>query len=407
MKKLFTIIGALMIALTLVNFQCNIVDPPPGNPPGYQFDIPWPSLADSPWPMNHHDPQSTGRSKYIGPQNGIVQWQFEGDYNQAGISLGNDSTIYFAETGGIYSLDLLGNVIWNYKIDAQIIMTPLIANDGTIYFASFSTNDSLIALNGNGSVRWRIDLGKAIGPNMLNIDLNGNIYVVASTSLFCVSKNGEILWELVDQRINSAGNGISFSPDGKVLYIPGISVSVLAININQQVINWTFGNETLSSPPTIDNDGNLYFIPLSNTNTDSTAKLYCITSNGSLKWKYEFTYPPLTGLNLKSPAIDREGNIYFATDTLYSISYEGNLNWSKMLKSICDSPVICDINSNIYVATQGGLEKKVYLYGFDSLGNELWNLEFMARQVGPCPAITKEGGLIYTSWRGFNLFYVF
>jgi len=357
--------------------------------------------------MNHHDPQSTGRSKYIGPQNGIVQWQFEGDYNQAGISLGNDSTIYFAETGGIYSLDLLGNVIWNYKIDAQIIMTPLIANDGTIYFASFSTNDSLIALNGNGSVRWRIDLGKAIGPNMLNIDLNGNIYVVASTSLFCVSKNGEILWELVDQRINSAGNGISFSPDGKVLYIPGISVSVLAININQQVINWTFGNETLSSPPTIDNDGNLYFIPLSNTNTDSTAKLYCITSNGSLKWKYEFTYPPLTGLNLKSPAIDREGNIYFATDTLYSISYEGNLNWSKMLKSICDSPVICDINSNIYVATQGGLEKKVYLYGFDSLGNELWNLEFMARQVGPCPAITKEGGLIYTSWRGFNLFYVF
>jgi len=40
MKKLFTIIGALMIALTLVNFQCNdnIVDPPPGNPPGYQED---------------------------------------------------------------------------------------------------------------------------------------------------------------------------------------------------------------------------------------------------------------------------------------------------------------------------------------------------------------------------------
>ena len=36
-------------------------------PPGYQQDIPWPSLADSPWPINHGDPQSTGRSKYPGP----------------------------------------------------------------------------------------------------------------------------------------------------------------------------------------------------------------------------------------------------------------------------------------------------------------------------------------------------
>ena len=32
-----------------------------------QVDIPWPSLADTPWPMFHHDPQSTGRSKYAGP----------------------------------------------------------------------------------------------------------------------------------------------------------------------------------------------------------------------------------------------------------------------------------------------------------------------------------------------------
>ena len=30
-------------------------------PPGYQEDIPWPSLADSPWPMFYGNPQNNGR----------------------------------------------------------------------------------------------------------------------------------------------------------------------------------------------------------------------------------------------------------------------------------------------------------------------------------------------------------
>ena len=29
-----------------------------------QVDIPWPTLADSPWSMIAHDPQITGRSPY-------------------------------------------------------------------------------------------------------------------------------------------------------------------------------------------------------------------------------------------------------------------------------------------------------------------------------------------------------
>lgn len=32
-----------------------------------QVDIPWQTLADSPWPMIKHDPQLTGRSPYKGP----------------------------------------------------------------------------------------------------------------------------------------------------------------------------------------------------------------------------------------------------------------------------------------------------------------------------------------------------
>ncbi len=356
--------------------------------------------------MNHHDPQSTGRSKYLGPQAGNVQWQFPGNYIQAATTMGNDSIIYFAETGGLYSLNLMGEVKWNYSIDAQIIVSPLIDKNGTIYFASYSTNTFLIALNPDSSLKWQIDLGKYINEFMLNIDLDGQLYVVAEKSLFCISPNGQILWNIDDQRIHGGGNGISFSPDGKTLFIPGNSVSVLAVDINSKTIEWTFGDRTLSSPPTVDCSGNVYFVPLSNANTDSISYLYSINSIGTLNWKYQFIYPPFTGLILKAPTIDKFGNIYFATDTLYSVSYDGKLNWSKPLRGICDCPLVSDINSNVYVATQSGIEGKVFLYCFESSGNVKWNLEFNEQQVGPSPAITKEGGILFCPWRGFNMYYV-
>ncbi len=39
-----------------------------------QVDIPWTTLADSPWPMVKHDPQFTGRSPYKGPQTPNIIW---------------------------------------------------------------------------------------------------------------------------------------------------------------------------------------------------------------------------------------------------------------------------------------------------------------------------------------------
>ncbi len=39
---------------------------------GYQKDIDWPTLADSPWPIFQPDPQGTGRSRFSGPKCGII-----------------------------------------------------------------------------------------------------------------------------------------------------------------------------------------------------------------------------------------------------------------------------------------------------------------------------------------------
>jgi len=376
----------------------------PPKPYGYQEDIYWPSLADSPWPMNHHDPQNTGRGTYIGPQEGIINWKFNGLYIEAAPVMASDSILYFTETGAIHSLNINSKLNWTYNTNSQLIMTPLISKDGTVYFASFAQNSFLIALFSDSTEKWKIDFGKFINPFMINMDKEGNIYVVAEKTLFCVSPSNQIIWSIEDIRINEGGNGISFSPDGETLYIPGISVSVLAVDISTHTIKWEFGDKTLSAPPSIDNSGNLYFVPLSNTDIDSLAFLFSINDEGSQNWKYPFIYQPLTGLNLKSPTIDLYGNIYFATDTLYSLKYNGGINWVKPLVGICDCPLVCDLNSNVYVATQSGKEGKIFVYCFDFGGNEKWSIGITEQQVGLSPALTKAGEMLFCAWRGLNLY---
>jgi len=59
-------------------------------------------LADSPWPAFLHDPQHTGRSPFVGPQEGNVQWKFItlGDVSSSP-AIGMDCTIYVADAFSI------------------------------------------------------------------------------------------------------------------------------------------------------------------------------------------------------------------------------------------------------------------------------------------------------------------
>ena len=59
MKKLFLLI---LIFFSFIKAQ-------------QQQHIPWPSLADSPWPVLRGDMQATGRSKFVGPSTNNFIWR--------------------------------------------------------------------------------------------------------------------------------------------------------------------------------------------------------------------------------------------------------------------------------------------------------------------------------------------
>lgn len=369
-------------------------------PTGYQEDIPWPSLADSPWPMHHGNPQSTGRSKEMGPNLGIIDWSLEPYDLETGISIGPDSTIYFVY-GKLFALAPDGTEKWGLDLSrfAFSVSTPIIASDGTIYTTAQS---KLIAISPDKTIKWEYVANSYIGW-MINIGIDGILYILdRNSTLYAISPSGALIWQYSDTRfiVNDA-SGISFSPDGNTLYIPGITTSVVAFNIQSQSVEWIFGETKMYNSPVIDSDGNIYILPIYDDRGTEKGQFFSLNKNGEVRWVFEFNYE-YSLFHSNTPTIDKMGNIYFATDTLYSLDYFGNLNWKTGLDGFSDCPLVCDVNSNIYVGTMSS-GHFIAIYKFDSNGNINWQINDAQAQVGGSPAIGFSS-LYFPTWRSTKIY---
>jgi len=155
MKKILILISVL---LTGLNYSQQ------------QHHIPWPSLADSPWPNTRGDAQATGRSKYIGPRTPNVVWRKDmtlGILYGPVIGYNDDLFVGTRAINGsagenyFYSIDKNGEDIWTYITQGNRanVAGATITNDSTIYFGSLGTTASgtggIYALNYDGTLKWR------------------------------------------------------------------------------------------------------------------------------------------------------------------------------------------------------------------------------------------------------------
>lgn len=400
----------ILILFTILVLGCNDdptkpIAPPENNDIVPQTDIIWPSLADSPWPMHHHDPQSTGRSKYAGPKDGILSKKVPASNMDAGVSVGLSQTLYLSTDDPyiFYALDYSGNVKWKIEgINYQ--STPLISVDGTIFCKQF---DKIIAISKDGNILWNYNIAVRISGLSLAIDKEGNLYFTnfEGGTLYVIDNKGELLWKLEDDRLIDYIP--TFSPDGNTLYLMGKDVSILAIDITTKKIKWTFGEQSLCLSPVIDSDGNIIIISSGDKGCFQTSDviMYSINETGEINWSNSFA-----NFNMPrniEPTIDYNGNIYFGSDTLYSFTNSGKQRWKKELKDgfSVTSPLICDINNVIYIGTNNDitpLENKILAVNSD--GNILWEIIVSGeRDLGVSPALTEDGTLIYPTWRGQHL----
>jgi hypothetical protein len=325
--------------------------------------------------MAHHDPQSTGRSKLPGPILGKKAWDF-GKENEffSGVTIGPDSTIYAV------SNDTLGNALFVFKpngelkftltINQSIVKTftaPLLRKDGSIIF--YDGLSSIFAVKKDGTLLWEYKGNFYTRNKTLNIDKDGNLYFISyPNQLIVLTPDGKLSWALTDERIAYASTlyMVTFSPDGNTLYIPGSGATVIAVDISNKKIKWTYGETASLKTILVDSDGNLYFEkPTSNF----LSTFVSLTPAGKLRWETDFKFEE--GLDT-APTIDKLGNFYFGSDTLYSVDYFGELKWKIGLVGRCDAPIVCDEFGTIYVTTTSTTGVSINIYAISSNGNIRW-----------------------------------
>jgi len=406
----------LLILTFLITTSCDLTDPKKDKPKpeGYQEDIPWPSLADSPWPKFQHDAQNTGRSKFNGPQFGALLWEYDSVSIESGVVIGKNGSIIFM-TGGspfgsakIYSVNSAGALDWNYNTN-QIASgtTSLVMNDGKIISSTY-IGGKIIALDQNGKEIWNYSTGGYINSVNLTVGLDGSIYFVdTSRTLYALNSNGKLQWSLkIENAIFGYGvnPSLAFSPDGKRLYITGANYALNAVDIQTQSLLWTYGDYFNVSPPVIDNGGNIYLC--GKPKSDERTSLTKLNPNGDKLWiKY---WGNDNESYFYSPTIDKNGNIYFGYDSLYCITYNGNLRWKVDLfdndiGSIL-SPLSCDNNNIVYVPVE--IDNRFSrIFAFDSNGLIIWKTGFLEGHSGDSPALS-DGKMFFPTYRSAKLYLI-
>jgi len=309
-----------------------------------QYDIPWPSLANSPWPMYGHDPQHSCRSQYQGPQKGELEWNSKPfDWSvRSGIAIGVENTIYYLIYIYLMAINEDGSEKWRFACENRYA-TILIASDNTIYAPSYDNN--FYAINSDGTLKWKIYLGTAAGSPTIGLD--GILYTISpnQNTLYAIKEAG-VIWSI---KLGSGFQGEcpAFSPDGATLYVAGVDSSLYALTTSGNVkwkrkLDGRFWNG-----PMIDAQGNIYCAPRS-----TILKLQSFDPNGNIRWEYQYGY---MGHETQCLTMDRNGNIYFGADgRIVALDYAGHLRWEAPYPAqmiFNSAGLACDIEGTVYYGT--------------------------------------------------------
>lgn len=161
-------------------------------------------------------------------------------------AIGKDGTIFIASKDHYaYSVSTAGKLKWRLSSDNPIIASPAIASDGSVYIAS--ADGYLYALRSEGTLAWRFQSGLPITIDPV-VSADGAIYIVSGQILYAIrSSDGLQKWYL-DIKANPSSPVLD--SDGTV-YISADSGYVYGINSTDGKVKTSFKTDTkaaLSSP---------------------------------------------------------------------------------------------------------------------------------------------------------------
>jgi outer membrane protein assembly factor BamB len=131
--------------------------------------------------------------------------------NFEGLAAGKDGATY-ATGAGLIAFDANGQQKWNLNYPPYPGQQPVVAADGTVYYASH--NQHFYAVRPDGTIQWSLDTTALVGQPLLGSA--GTIFFTDYKTLRAISPDGKEKWK-TDLDIESVG-AATLSDDG-TLYI--------------------------------------------------------------------------------------------------------------------------------------------------------------------------------------------
>ena len=286
---------------------------------------------------------------------------------------------------------------WQFSADDEIVSTPALSEDGTIYFTS---RQSLYALAPDGKMQWRYFPGAELGSSPM-VGSDGTIYIVdAGCVMHAVNPDGSKRWVA---RIGAAPlfNGgpaprcwrpatpALGAPD--LLFVANFSGPVLAVDANSGVTTNQFKDVGGPDSPEI---------PETGSGVEGGGALQFFDSGGRVSWTIRLSDGPRT-LPFRMAAIARNGVIAVAgwDNKFHVYDFDGHPKW-EFAGDWTANPVIA-ADGTIYV---GNFESVVAL---SADGAQIWKA---AVPIAGAPALAADGTIYVPSQdvgkgqNGSNLF---
>jgi outer membrane protein assembly factor BamB len=354
---------------------------------------------DSPWPMYCRDVRHTGQSPYSTMNTtGVEKWRTPLSGWVEGSPVIDKKGVIYIGCDGFFAVYPNGTIKW--ASDTGVISSaPTIDEDGIIYTGSIwmYPNNYLYAFYPNGTIKWKYatsSLGDIHSSPVIGND--GTIYFGDEDAYInALYPNGTLRW-----RYQTFGAVLS-SPaigDDETVYCGSHDGNLYALYPNDGTVKWKFGTGGwVRTAPCIAEDGTIYCVSLDNY-------LYAVNPNGTMKWRTD------VGAGT-SPTIGQDGTIYAGWNVLHAVNpVNGSIKWvfnpgpNRCIEGgtpahSADGTIYCGVIYRIGDSSQGG-----EIIAINPDGTEKWRETIADFRVQSAPAIAEDGTIyIGSTWgdRGY------
>ena len=323
-------------------------------------------LADSPWPKHRADLRNSGTTDFTGPTSVSAappRFAAEAPIVSSPALDGRGYVVVGSLDFRVYALQPISSgfsVVWDFYTGDFVTASPTIGDGDEVYIGS--QNGTFYRLSPTGATVWAVDTGAAIESTATLTDTlvvfgnnDGIVYALqraTGAQQWTYTLGGEIHGPLAyfNQRIFVA------STNGDLVALKLDGTEDWKVNLGAPILGGPAVDGTRQRLYIGTDDGTLYALRL---------------SDGSEAWRYT-PPPPDDAPIVASPAVDANGNVYFANwaGKLYKLDPQGNFLWSFSAEDMIESSVAVDNQGHIYF---GSWDRKVY--ALDSSGNLLWSFQ--------------------------------